>query len=61
MAWMRAVGERKLALDFRIVPLLQGRAYIRVADGFFPKYLAWYLPRRPFALTSGAAPRGSFS
>lgn len=34
---------------------------IRVADGFLPKYRAWYLPRSPLGLTSGAAPLGSFS
>lgn len=34
---------------------------VRVAVEFLPKCFAWYRPRRPVALTSGAAPRGSFS
>jgi hypothetical protein len=33
----------------------------RAADGFLPKYLAWYRPRSPLGLAAGAAPRGSFS
>jgi hypothetical protein len=35
--------------------------HVRVAEAFFPKYLAWYLPITPFGLTSGAEPLGSFS
>lgn len=43
---------------FRVEGMLDN---IRFAVGFLPKCLAWYLPRRPVALTSGAGPRGSFS
>lgn len=64
MAWMRAIGRHDQQSDhqqefprrqeFRI-------DHIRLAVGFFPKCLAWYLPRMPVGLTSGAGPRGSFS
>lgn len=35
--------------------------YSRIAEGFFPKYRAWYRPMRPVGLISGAGPRGNFS
>lgn len=34
---------------------------VRLAEGFLPKYLAWYLPKGPLGAISGAGPRGSFS
>lgn len=40
---------------------LEEKGSIRFAEGSLPKCLAWYLPRMPLALDSGAAPRGSFS
>jgi hypothetical protein len=35
--------------------------YRRAADGFFPKYLCWYLSRSPRGLISGMGPLGSRS
>ncbi len=58
MAWMMAREQNQhlvLGAD------QMEASHIRFADGFLPKCLAWYLPRKPVALTSGAAPRGSFS
>ena len=58
MAWMMAREGQQC------VPQLQlgfNAGHIRLAVGFLPKCLAWYLPRMPVALTAGAAPRGSFS
>lgn len=63
MAWMRAEKQEKNRLAIAPYDIHQFgvKIYIRVADGFLPKYLAWYRPMRPLALTSGALPLGSFS
>lgn len=50
-----------VSTDSVLVELAEGVMSVRLPLGFLPKCLAWYRPRRPLALTSGAAPRGSFS
>ena len=55
--WMIAIPSQHLLIQIR---RSLGRG-VRVALAFFPKYLAWYLPTKPFGLISGAEPRGSFS
>ena len=54
--------------SYRRVSLLQnldrtfsGEEDARFTVGFLPKCLAWYRPKKPVGLTSGAEPRGSFS
>ena len=37
------------------------REYERAGDGFFPKYLRLYHPKRPPPVGSGAGPFGSFA
>ena len=61
MTWTIAFVFRILATSHRLDGLYPSLKYIRAAEGFFPKYRAWYLPSRPDGFTSGAGPRGSFS
>lgn len=64
MAWMRAVARNGQQSNDGQKPSQRHKSslgHIRLAVGFFPKCLAWYLPRMPVGLTSGAGPRGSFS
>lgn len=62
MAWIMA--KEQLCQHQKTIPKIRQTAslfHARFAVGFLPKCLAWYLPRIPVGLTSGAEPRGSFS
>jgi hypothetical protein len=61
MTWIRAFICCQLPCSSTKVGGSSVEGNVRVADGFSPKYRAWYLPIKPVALVFGAGPRGSFS